>query len=71
MRTARGLVRYCNTCIYWQWDANIILTDGTTIYPGHCGLYSVDCTNAVLTGDKTPPHYSAIRIVDEEDISSI
>jgi len=56
---------YCHTCTFWIWDENIVL-DGKTYFPGHCGLYSGRCINAVADGHPLPPpDYMKIEI-DEE-----
>jgi len=60
-----NIQHYCHNCNFWEWDDNIYLPDGSVIYPGHCGLYSCKCTNAVIDGD-TPPHFQKMEVQDEE-----
>lgn len=66
-RPVTRLQHYCHNCRFWEWDDNIYLPDGTTIYPGHCGLYSCKCINAVADGRPLPPpSFLHMEGVDEE-----
>ena len=48
--------KYCHNCNNWVWDKTIHFEDGHTAYPGHCGIMSGRCINAVADGDKLPPY---------------
>lgn len=61
-----NLNRYCHSCTFWQWNDNIRMADGKVAFPGHCGLYSARCVNAVAGGDKVPPDYLSIGGTYEE-----
>ena len=65
-----NLQRYCHTCTHWEWDENIYLADGTVAYPGHCGLFSARCINAVADGN-VPPDYQSLEGMYEEDLSRL
>jgi len=67
MEALHNIQRYCHNCNFWLWDENIILPDGTIAYPGHCGLYSTKCINAVADGDTLPPpNYLSMEETFEE-----
>jgi hypothetical protein len=65
------LKRYCHTCCFWEWDANIYLPNDKVAYPGHCGLMSAACVNEVADDDDKPVHYRSLEESYEEDIPSV
>jgi len=64
------LQHYCHNCNSWLWDANIHLPNGKVVFPGHCGLYSAICINAITGGDTTPPDFLSIDEVYQEEQSA-
>lgn len=65
--TVTNLQHYCHNCTHWEWDANVYLADGKVAYPGHCGLHSARCINAVADGHPLPPpHFQHMEEVHEE-----
>ena len=65
MQTTR-LQHYCHNCNSWIWDANIYLPNSKVVFPGHCGLYSAACVNAITDSNKTPPDFLSIDEVQWE-----
>lgn len=57
---------YCQNCIHWEWDDNIILQSGSKAYPGHCALVSGSCINDVANG-KVPRHFQKLEVTADED----
>ena len=58
--------KYCHNCKNWVWEPTIHFEDGTSAYPGHCGIMSGRCINAVADGT-TPPHFMKMEVPVEED----
>jgi len=62
-----NLQHYCHDCTHWKWDDTIHLPDGSSAYPGHCGLYSIRCVNAVADGE-TPPNFQSMKETYKEEV---
>ena len=56
--TVNRMYQYCLNCYFYEWDENIILSNGKVAHPGHCGLWSGQCINSVHSdSDKVPPNF--------------